>query len=87
MVEAATSTIDLLLSPDPDLAQILTALKEAASTNQITRGYRMAEANSFYNGGAPGISDAFGTALWALEFCFTLAENGATGVNFHGGGK
>ena len=82
---SATSTIDLLLSPDPNLPSILTALKEAASTNHITRGYRMAEANSFYHGGAPGISDAFGSALWALEFCFTLAENGAAGVNFHGG--
>ena len=82
---AATSTIDLLLSPDPSLRPMLSALKEAASTNHITRGYRMAEANSFYHGGAPGISNAFGSALWALEFCFTLAENGAAGVNFHGG--
>jgi hypothetical protein len=82
---AATSTIDLLLSPDPDLPKILTALREAVSSHHIGLGYRIAEANSFYHGGAPGISNTFGSALWALEFCFTLAENGAAGVNFHGG--
>jgi hypothetical protein len=46
----------------------------------------MAEANSFYHGGAPGVSNEFGSALWSLEFCFLLARYGASGVNFHGGG-
>jgi len=85
--QSTTSTIDLLLSPDPNLPKMLTALASAASGNSIPDGYRLAEANSFYNGGAPGISDAFGSALWVVEFCFALAENGATGVNFHGGGS
>jgi hypothetical protein len=64
----------------------LTAVKNAAVS--YTGGkYRIAETNSFYNGGAPGISNNFGSALWSLEFCFTLAQNGASGVNFHGGGS
>jgi hypothetical protein len=29
------------------------------------------------------VSNTFASALWALEFCFTLAQNGATRVNFH----
>jgi hypothetical protein len=32
------------------------------------------------------VSDAFGSALWALDFFFDNAENGSRGINFHGGG-
>jgi hypothetical protein len=81
-----TSTIDFLLSPDTTLPTELAALSAAATGNGIANRYRIAECNSFYNGGAPGISDAFGTALWAIDFLFTNATNGSTGVNFHGGG-
>ena len=49
-------------------------------------GFRMAECGSFYNGGAPNVSDAYGAALWTLDFMFALATNGCQGVNFHGGG-
>jgi len=80
-------TIDLLLAPDPHLPQLLTALREAALKARIPGGYRIAETNSFYNGGAPGISDLFGTALWAIDYSFTLARYGAGGLNFHGGGS
>ena len=83
--QLATSTIDLLLSPDPNLPGILQALKQSAAA--IPGGYRLAEANSFYNGGAPNVSDAYGTALWAIEFLVTNALNGSSGVNFHGGGN
>ena len=84
--QLATSTIDFLLTPDTALPTELAALSVAAATNDIADGYRLAECNSFYNGGAPGISDAYGTALWAIDFLFTNAEHGSTGVNFHGGG-
>jgi hypothetical protein len=84
--QLATSTIDFLLTPDTALPTELAALSSAATSNRIANRYRLAECNSFYNGGAPGISDAFGTALWAIDFLFTNAENGSTGVNFHGGG-
>jgi hypothetical protein len=47
----------------------------------------MAEANSFYNGGAPNVSDAYGTALWAIDFLLLNAQNASAGVNFHGGGN
>jgi hypothetical protein len=39
------------------------------------------------NGGLYGVSDAYGSALWALDYMFTLALNGCQGVNFHGGGR
>ena len=47
------------------------------------RGYRLSECNSFYNGGASGVSDAYGTALWAIDFLFLNAQYGSAGTNFH----
>jgi hypothetical protein len=83
----ATSTIPFLLAGDPNLPGELAQLQAAASTNRIANGYRIAEANSFYNGGAPNVSDAYGTALWAIDFLLLNAQNGSAGVNFHGGGN
>jgi hypothetical protein len=84
--EAPTSTIELLLSPNPGLVTELEAISKAATTNAIKDRYRLSECNSFYNGGAPGVSDGYGTALWAIDFLFANAANGSSGVNFHGGG-
>jgi len=81
-----TSTVAFLLAGDPNLPGELAQLQSAASANAISGGYRMAEANSFYNGGAPNVSDAYGTALWAIDFLLLNAQNGSAGVNFHGGG-
>jgi Glycosyl hydrolase family 79 C-terminal beta domain len=47
---------------------------------------RMAETNSVYEGGKPGISDTLGAALWGIDLMFTLAQAGWLGINFHGGG-
>lgn len=85
--QLATSTLDLLLAPDPALVTMLDALANASQENAIPKRYRLAECNSFFNGGASGVSDAYGTALWAIDFLFTNAEHGASGVNFHGGGN
>ncbi len=80
-----SSTLDLLLQPDPNLVNELKALSAAAKANNIANAYRCAECNSFYNGGAAGVSDEYGTALWGVDFLFTNAQYGASGVNFHGG--
>jgi hypothetical protein len=83
----AGSTIPFLLAGDPNLPGELAQLQAAANANHIAGGYRIAEANSFYNGGAPNVSDAYGTALWAIDFLLLNAQNGSAGVNFHGGGN
>jgi hypothetical protein len=44
--------------------------------------YRLTEANDFL-GGVPGASDAFASALWALDYLHWWAAHGAVGVNFH----
>jgi len=47
--------------------------------------YRISECNNVFGGGKPGVSDTFASALWALDFMWSVAENNGQGVNFHGG--
>jgi hypothetical protein len=44
--------------------------------------YRLTESND-YLVGVPGASDAFASALWALDHLHWWAAHGAAGVNFH----
>ena len=44
--------------------------------------YRLTESND-YLGGVEGASDAFASALWALDHLHWWAAHGAAGVNFH----
>jgi len=47
--------------------------------------FRMGELNSLYNGGLAGVSNAFGSALWALDTMFEYWSVGADGVNWQVG--
>ena len=44
--------------------------------------YRLTESNDYLRG-VPGASDAFASALWALDHLHWWAAHGAAGVNFH----
>ncbi len=77
-------TIDYLLHPGERLAQDVYSAIDAAKAAQLP--FRMSEGNSCYNGGKPGVSDTFASALWAGDFMLDLAGRGVTGVNLHGGG-
>ena len=83
----STSTVELLLSPDPRLPGLINGLADAARSQGIRGGFRLGEANSFFNGGAAHVSDTFASSLWAIDFLFECARGGAEGVNFHGGGE
>jgi hypothetical protein len=76
------STIAKLLTPDPLLPNNLAELRSAA---HALGGFRLTEANSYASGGVAGVSDAFASALWSVDFLFTVAAAGGAGVNFHGG--
>jgi len=81
----ASSTVELLISPD---ANIVTQAKAMLAISQsVDVPYRFAETNSFYNGGAPNVSDSYGSALWVIDHLFACAANGAQGINLHGGGN
>lgn len=85
--QSPSSTLQLLLQPDTSLPGEVSNIVAAATSADLPLGFRMDECGSFYNGGAPNVSDAYGTALWALDYLFTLALNGCQGMNFHGGGN
>ncbi|NRE33761.1 hypothetical protein E5U26_24815 [Burkholderia pseudomallei] len=89
-------SISGMLTAAPNLPSELQSLVGAASANGVSGGARMAEANSFYScttstgqhlSGAPDISNAFASALWAIDFLSTNARYGMSGVNFHSGGS
>jgi hypothetical protein len=83
--QLASSTDAYLVTPDPTLVNNLSLLQAGAQAIGIP--YRMSECNSFYNGGAPGVSDSYASSLWVIDYLFNCAQGGASGVNFHGGGN
>jgi hypothetical protein len=80
-----TSTEAYLITPDSSLVNDLATLKAGAAGIGIP--FRMAECNSFYNGGASGVSDSYASSLWVIDYLFNCVQGGAVGVNFHGGGN
>jgi hypothetical protein len=82
---SSTSTASFLISPDKQLTTELATL--GAGARQLGIPYRLSECNSFSNGGAPGVSDSYASALWVIDFLFDAAIGGATGINMHGGGQ
>jgi hypothetical protein len=81
--QSASSTAEILVTPDPNLIQELAILNSGAQ--KIGLPFRIDECNSFYNGGAPGVSDAYASSLWVIDFLYNCAQGGSTGTNFHGG--
>jgi hypothetical protein len=77
------STIEKLLGIDAKLQPELDQLR--AASQSCGRPYRICEVNSFSGGGRPGVSDTMAGALWALDYMFTLASNGCSGVNMETG--
>ena len=82
---SSKSTMALLLQSDTNLPRAVSNLAAAAEAARLPLGYRCDECGSYANGGSPKISDAYGSALWAVDFMFTQALNGSQGVNFNGG--
>jgi hypothetical protein len=78
-----SSTIEKLLGVDPKLQPQLDQL--SAASRKCGLPYRICEVNSFSGGGRPGVSDTLAAALWVLDYMFTLAANGCSGVNMETG--
>jgi len=76
--------IDALLTPPQHLLDEVALVEHLLASSGLP--YRMAEGNSCYNGGKPGMSDVFASALWAGDYMLQLAQAGYAGVNLHGGG-
>ncbi len=83
------ATLDNLLSPDPKLTTLkhrdLHLIEEAQKIAGLP--YRMSEGNSCWDGGKPGVSDTFASALWCADYLLTCMQRGWVGANMHGGGN
>ena len=84
--KSTNDTMQRLLLPDPFLLKLITNIVTAAA-GHCPLGARISECASYSAGGTRGVSDAYGAALWSLDFMFKVALNGGQGVNFHGGGR
>lgn len=82
---AAAATLDDLLSPDPALADELLTLHYGAQSIGVP--FRIDALSSCDDGGAPGVSNAYASALWAVDAIFQTALAGASGLNFVSGGE
>lgn len=81
--QSPASTIHNLLYPDPKLAKMLSRMHAISRASRIP--FRICETNSCFGGGKPGVSDTFASALWGMDYLFTLAEADAEGVNMETG--
>jgi len=78
--------VSTLLSPAlanreaKSLGRYVAAAKSAGKQLLIT------ETNSACGGGVPGLSNAYASALWAIDYLLTGAEQGTQGMYFHTGG-
>jgi hypothetical protein len=76
-------TLPRLLQSGGEIEPVLHRLAEASRSAGLP--YRIAETNSVFNEGEPGVSDTLGAALWGLDLMFRCAAAGCAGINFHGG--
>lgn len=62
-------------------------LSRVLSEENLTPGipYILGESNSLYNEGAPGLSNAFGAALWGIDFNLYCASQSIRRVHMHQG--
>jgi hypothetical protein len=60
-------------------------LSDVQTAHALGMTYRVDEMNSAWGGGAPGVSNAFESALWFLDNAAKLAAEGVDGINIHGG--
>ena len=76
-------TAEELLSPELMNRYNAEAKALIAEAHQRHLPIAMAETNSASCGGMKGVSNAFTSTLWGLDFLFSSAEDGFTGVNYH----
>jgi len=81
----ANNPDDILLTPDAASTGPNLVAAAVLSAHQLGIPFRMGEINSLYNGGETGISNAFESALWAVDTMFEYANVGVDGVNWHTG--
>jgi hypothetical protein len=67
------------------VASISHQLNESTLLANFSIPFILGETNSLYNEGAPGLSDAFGAALWGVDFNLWVASNNIMRTHLHMG--
>ena len=76
-------SVEQLLAPELMAKFNQGARSWVAAAHQRKLPIALAETNSASCGGMPGVSNAFAATLWGLDWLYSGAEDGFTGVNFH----
>jgi hypothetical protein len=76
-------TIAELLAPAASVGLADTVVPAARAAHANGDSIRVDEMNSVACGGAPGVSNVFGSALWIVDALFAMARVGVDGVNIH----
>jgi hypothetical protein len=76
-------TLGKLMRSAGQIAPVLAEMAAIGAAHRLP--WRIAETNSVYAGGRPGVSDTLGAGLWGAELMFQIAAAGGAGVNFHAG--
>jgi hypothetical protein len=79
------STAAQLLSPQTDASEVANVSQELAGARAAGLPIRIDETNSAAGGGIAGVSDTYASALWSLDYSLLMAQDGFSGLNFHGG--
>ena len=82
--DAPAPSIGLLLSPAVRKAEGLSLDRYQSLAAATGIRFRLDETGSVSCGGAPGISDTFASALWALDISVRAMTTGISGLNFEG---
>lgn len=78
-----TVTVEQLLAPALMARFRDQARPLVAAARERNLPIALAETNSASCGGMPGVSNSFASALWGLDWMFSNAEDGFSGINFH----
>jgi hypothetical protein len=79
------STAAQLLSPQTDASEVANVATELSAARAAKLPIRIDETNSASGGGILGVSDSYASALWAMDYSLLMAQDGFSGLNFHGG--
>jgi len=81
----STATIPELLGTGSVQYETANAQAALSAAAQLGVPAAMTETNSTVCAGTPGVSDAFASALWALDYSLLIAQQGIVSADFMGG--
>lgn len=81
----STATIPELLSTDSEQYETANAQAALSAAAQLGVPAAMTETNSTVCAGTPGVSDAFASALWSLDYNLLIAQEGIVNADYMDG--